>query len=169
MTKNTELKERLIKGRKRDGRCIYDEQAKSELIRACLKRGVSVARMALEHGINANMLRTWIAHHQRQELRSPSSEQAGEKATFDPVATPASKVEVVKEPDASMIIESPVPAFVPVVQASIAVSPVPALAIGLHVRLPNGVQFDLDEASLTELSSVLQILGRMKCSGSTKG
>lgn len=30
--KNTELKERLIKGRKRDGRCIYAEPAKLELI-----------------------------------------------------------------------------------------------------------------------------------------
>ena len=167
MTKNTELKERLIKGRKRDGRCIYDEQAKSELIRACLKRGVSVARMALEHGINANMLRTWIAYHQRQELQSPSSGQAGENVIFDPAS--ASKTEIVTESKASMIIESPAPAFVPVVQAPIAVSPVPELAIGLHVRLPNGVQFDLDEASLEELSSVVQMLGRMKCSGSTKG
>ncbi|WP_246247112.1 transposase, partial [Candidatus Methylobacter favarea] len=31
-----------------------------ELVEACLQPGISVARMALEHGINANLLRKWI-------------------------------------------------------------------------------------------------------------
>lgn len=55
-----ELKSRLIVGHKRDGRACYDRQAKQELIAACLRPGVSVARLALDHGINANLLRTWI-------------------------------------------------------------------------------------------------------------
>jgi transposase len=44
------------------------------MIEACLRPGVSVARVALKHGINANLLRTWItrplaldrlAHHRQ--------------------------------------------------------------------------------------------------------
>jgi transposase-like protein len=40
-----------------NGRCRYDPEAKRELVEACLQPGISVARMALEHGINANLLR----------------------------------------------------------------------------------------------------------------
>lgn len=39
-----ELRSRLVVGRKSDGRGVYDEAAKKELIVACLKQGVSVAR-----------------------------------------------------------------------------------------------------------------------------
>ena len=50
----------LVRGQKRDGRCVYDKQAKRELIRRCQQPGVSVAGMALAHGLNANLLRKWI-------------------------------------------------------------------------------------------------------------
>ena len=61
-----ELKQRLVVGRKRDGRNCYDPQAKRELIEACLQPGVSVAKLALTHGVNAKQLRTWMTKHQRQ-------------------------------------------------------------------------------------------------------
>jgi transposase len=50
----------LVRGQKRDGRCVYDRQAKRELVRRCQQPGVSVAAMALAHGLNANLLRKWI-------------------------------------------------------------------------------------------------------------
>ena len=50
----------LIVGRKSDGRCVYDREAKEELVRRCQQPGVSVAGMALAHGLNANLLRKWI-------------------------------------------------------------------------------------------------------------
>jgi transposase len=50
----------LVRGQKRDGRCVYDRQAKGELVRRCQQPGVSVAAMALAHGLNANLLRKWI-------------------------------------------------------------------------------------------------------------
>ncbi|MDP9933483.1 transposase [Variovorax paradoxus] len=59
-----ELRGRLVVGRKSDGRRVCDEADKKELIVACLKQGVSVARMAMEHGVNTNLLRTWIAAYQ---------------------------------------------------------------------------------------------------------
>jgi len=55
-----ELVPGLVRGHKRDGRCIYDRKAKRELIRRSLQPGVSVAGLALAHGINANLLRKWI-------------------------------------------------------------------------------------------------------------
>lgn len=62
----TELKRRLVVGHKRDGRSRYDPQAKRELIERAMRPGVSVARLALAHDINANLLRNWIRLHQRQ-------------------------------------------------------------------------------------------------------
>ncbi|WP_338140079.1 transposase [Burkholderia glumae] len=55
------LQSRLVADRKRDGRRKYDEDAKRELIQACLKPGVSIARTAMEHDINPNLVRTWIS------------------------------------------------------------------------------------------------------------
>ena len=68
-----ELKQRLIVGHKRDGRACYDRQAKQELIAAGLRPGVSVARLALVHGINANLLRTWIRKYQDRQDQLPHS------------------------------------------------------------------------------------------------
>lgn len=54
------LSRSLVVGHRSDGRCRYAPEAKRELVEACLQPGISVARMALEHGINANLLRKWI-------------------------------------------------------------------------------------------------------------
>jgi transposase len=59
----TRLSRSLIAGHGRDGRCLYDPEAKRELVRICLQPGTSVAKVALEHGINANLLRKWIGLH----------------------------------------------------------------------------------------------------------
>ncbi|WP_244106873.1 hypothetical protein [Burkholderia cenocepacia] len=64
------------------------------------------------------------------------------------------------------------PAFVPVVSVPPAPSPIPSrpsMMLELHVRLPNGVELELGQAIATidELTTLVQIMGRMPCSGST--
>ncbi|NKQ69719.1 transposase [Rhizobium ruizarguesonis] len=44
----------------RDGRRRYDPTSRDELVAACLEPGVSVSRLAREHGVNANLVRKWI-------------------------------------------------------------------------------------------------------------
>jgi hypothetical protein len=56
----TELVPNLIRGHRKDGRCQYDKAAKRELVRRCLEPGVSLAGVALAHGLNANLLRKWV-------------------------------------------------------------------------------------------------------------
>lgn len=58
--RTTRLSRPLIVGHGRDGRCLYDPEAKRELVGICLQPGTSIAKVALEHGINANLLRKWI-------------------------------------------------------------------------------------------------------------
>lgn len=87
----TELSRSLVVGHKRDGRCRYDPAAKRELIEAALRPGVSVAGLALRHGINANLLRTWMRQHQQREAGATS---VALPAAFIPVvpARPTAKV-----------------------------------------------------------------------------
>ena len=51
----------------RNGRRRYDPVSKRRLVEACLQPGVSLAGVAMQHGVNANLLRKWVAGHQRQQ------------------------------------------------------------------------------------------------------
>ncbi|MFM0068701.1 IS66-like element accessory protein TnpA [Paraburkholderia aspalathi] len=65
---SSDLNERVVAGFERGRRRRrFDPQAKRELVQAYLQPGVSVARMALEHKLNANLLRKWISQHQLEQ------------------------------------------------------------------------------------------------------
>lgn len=67
----------LVKGRKSNGRCVYNRAAKRALVEAALLPGVSVARLALDHAVNANLLRKWIRTHEaKQAAVSRGSERS---------------------------------------------------------------------------------------------
>jgi transposase len=51
----------------RNSRRRYDPATKRRLVEACLQPGVSLAGVALRHGVNANLLRKWVAGRQRQQ------------------------------------------------------------------------------------------------------
>lgn len=84
----------LVVGRKRNGRCVYSRKAKRALVEAALLPGVSVARLALDHAVNANLLRKWILAYQAEQTASlPGPEHPVALlpviATEPPVATPS--------------------------------------------------------------------------------
>jgi transposase len=89
MTENDpELVRPLIVGSKRDGRRRYGKQAKRELVQACLEPGVSAARMALEHGLNANLLRKWIAQYLLERERSLANVTPARRSPDQPAVAP---------------------------------------------------------------------------------
>jgi transposase len=51
----------------RNGRRRYDPVSKQRLVEACLQPGASLASLALRHGVNANLLRKWVAGQHRQQ------------------------------------------------------------------------------------------------------
>ena len=68
MTEEIEaIAKRLVVGHKRDGRSIYNAQARSDLVRASRQPGVSLAKIARTCGINANVLSNWVRQHERSE------------------------------------------------------------------------------------------------------
>jgi transposase-like protein len=69
-------REALVAGHKEDGRTVYRREAKARLVAAAVAPGASVARVARDHGLNANQLHGWIRVARRQAT------QKGSKARF---------------------------------------------------------------------------------------
>jgi transposase len=136
---------------------------------------VSVARKAQENGINANLLRKWIGQYLLERERTPASTAPTELALEPETGSRQSSGVMPVAAMPSVAAATASSAFVPIVQTRPATAPAsffepasPSMALRLHAQLPNGVQFDLGEANLETLSSVVQLLGRLPCSGSTK-
>lgn len=143
MTEDLEaLRRRLVIGRKSDGRSVYDEAAKAELVDLCLRPGTSVSRLARECGINANQVGRWLRERgqdrgRRAMIRAPSGVQA-----FIPV---------------------------PVLRAAEREQVEARSAMDLQAWLPNGVSVELRGVDAPRMIEVLAALGRLRCSASTKG
>jgi transposase len=140
-----ELKARLVVGHKRDGRSVYDETAKAELVALCMQPGASVSRLARECGVNANQVGRWVREHAQGARATGASSAPPSPATF---------------------VEVPVLAAVATPSRRHAST---GDQIGLQVRLPNGVAIDLHGVQAAQLAEVIETLGRLRCSASTKG
>jgi transposase len=139
-----DLGRRLVIGHKRDGRSVYDPQAKQELVEACLQPGASVARLARQCGVNANQVATWVRLHERR------------------AAAAAAASEVAPSPEVAKFVELKVSPAAPPAREAMS-------HLKLQARLPNGVMVDLSECDMQNAAELLQVLGRLRCSASTKG
>jgi transposase-like protein len=148
MQNDSEVLSGLVLGRLRDGRCRYDPQVKQELVRRCLQPGVSVASMAMQHGVNANLLRKWIT--QRQSRNAIAGQIA---APQDPSAFLA--VQLSAAPNAGKAVPPKV---------LVAPSHADAQPMRLRVQLPNGVAVDLGATQMQDLLVVMQTLCSLPCS-----
>ena len=132
-----DLARRLVVGRKCDGRSVYDEAAKAELVAASGRPGASVSRLARECGINANQLSRWVREHSQRRQRAVA----------------------VSSPPGQAFVAVPMPM---VTSGSPAVG-----KMTLQARLPNGVVVDLRECDPLQAGVVIEALGRLRCSAST--
>ncbi|MFD2000942.1 transposase, partial [Paraburkholderia dipogonis] len=164
MNENRDLRSRLVVGQKRDGRREFNEDAVRELVALCLKPGVSIARAAMDHDVNPNQLRRWITRYQHQILHDSREP--------DPMVIDGVSIDVPAPTVRGPSNASTLPVFVPVISAPVSPStpstPVASIALALHVRLPNGVELDFGETGVEEITTIIEVLGRLACSGSTK-
>jgi transposase len=133
----------------RNGKRRYDPEDKERLIEACLAPGVSLARLALEQGVNANQLRNWVTLRRRQAAQASGVTRGSE------------------------------PVFIPVVEAGLVISPpgnaaqiagrreAPAGSsrprssrTRLKVTMANGVRLELEGGDAQLLSAMIEALGQ---------
>lgn len=143
----------LVLSHQRDGRCRYDLRVKQELVRRCLQPGVSVAAMAMQHGVNANLLRKWITQWQS---RNTVAEQQSLPEVSLQNASPFLAVQV----------RTSAPNFraTAPTKTSAASNRPPTQAMHLRVQLPNGVAVDLGVTPMQDLLCVMQTLCSLQCS-----
>ena len=82
--KSTDIVAGLVTRQGKNGRRSYSVPAKQALAMLCSQPGVSVARTALMHGVNANLLRRWMV------LYGPGgrpANEAGTSVSLVPVST----------------------------------------------------------------------------------
>lgn len=73
----------------------HSDEFKAAVVQECMRPGVSMAAVALAHGLNATMLRKWVTGSERKGAPGPVP-AAAEMATspaFVPLALPAPAVE----------------------------------------------------------------------------
>lgn len=136
------LAQRLIVRRKADGRGVYDEVAKAELVAEGRRPGRSISRLARECGVNANQLNRWIREDREQR-------GGGHSAAIRAAMLPSPFVPVTIEAPAS----SP-PASV-------------VSSMSIQARLPNGVVVELRDGNAAQLNAVIAALGGLPCFVST--
>jgi transposase len=121
----------LVVGRKRDGRGIYDPSSKQELVEICRRPGVSVAKVARECGINANLLATWLRKR--------------EQALAD-------VVDVGAVPQAAAFIAMP---MAPVAREPVQLTQPCVPPMMLQAWLPNGVSLELQGTDAQHIATLI--------------
>lgn len=69
----------------------YTPQFKAELVAACQQPGASIAALALQHGMNTNVLHRWLKEHRQGRHRlagAPSVDPALAPQTTPPLTPP---------------------------------------------------------------------------------
>jgi transposase len=150
----SDLKERLVAGWARGGRRRrFDAQAKRELVQACLQPNVSVARMAVEYGLHANLLRKWMRNHEQAQSGGVAKSRAIENAT--PAFVPVVRIDA-----AETLARQGCPRPASTEAARLSQRP-PSLS-RLVAQLPNGVTLKLecDGPDATLMSTMIETLVR---------
>ena len=111
-----------------NGKRRFDPVEKDRLIDAALRPGVSVAHLALAHGVNANQLRNWMKLRRDRQAQGALTVAAGEEGS----------------------------AFVPVVSASpiarqVATPARPSSGMRLIATLSNGGRLEIEDVDFAPL------------------
>lgn len=144
-----------VVGVSRNLRRRYDPASKQRLVEACLQSGMSVASLALRHSVNANLLRKWIAQHQRWQSHGVAAGAIERtREAFVPVVELRGVAGALEPP-------APPPTRPPVHRAKVARHTAPA-GPRLTVEMPNGVTLRLECSGqdVDLVSAMIVTLGR---------
>lgn len=140
----------------RNGRRRYDPASKDRLVAACLQPGVSVSRLALEHGVNANLLRKWIKKRTETQSLPPSS-----SPSFIPVQIESTSDRALLRQSNMAAVDLPGTCDGVRGSASKRAAPFSSPA-KVSASLPNGVKLTLECGDVDALTAVIGALGHVQ-------
>ncbi len=139
----------------RDGRRRFETTSKERLVAACLEPGVSVSRLALEHGVNANLLRKWIKKDRAARSLPPSP------SAFIRVQLEESAERTLSRPDSVATVD--LPATCDEVDGSeLRETAVLSCPAKVSASLPNGVKLALECSDVGALTAIIGALGHVQ-------
>lgn len=139
----------------RNGRRRFEPASKDRLIAACLEPGVSVSRLALEHGVNANLLRKWIKKRTETQSLRPSSSPA-----FIPVQIESTSDRALLRQSSTTAVDASARDEVRGPESKRA-SPFSSPA-RVGASLPNGVKLTLECGDADALTAIIGALGHVQ-------
>ena len=108
----------------------YTPEFKAELVKACKQPGASIAALALQHGMNANVLHRWLKEHRLGQHQSACDTAHADASGIAPhcadaAAEPMANAQAVCAPahQAHPVPSNPVPAFIAVALGSPVMGP----------------------------------------------
>ena len=148
---------RLV-GRKRRRR--YDAAWKDRLVAACLEPGVSVSRLALEHGVNVNLLWKWIRQY-RLAQQHKAAARLPSPPVFVPVRIEAAPDRIASRSSSGLALD---------LQANDRGVRLPKSeetgrpwsAARVSASLPNGVKLRLECDDVNALTAIIGALGHVQ-------
>ena len=141
----------------RNGRRRYDPTSKERLVAACVEPGASVAKLALAHGVNANLLWKWIRQRgmaKQESFRIPPPSASA----FVPVHIDASTDHVVSRQDSAAVVldsRSRSPGVRPLEPEGTGALSSPAK---VNASLPNGVKLTLECGDVRAVTAIIRAL-----------
>ncbi|MHC2071225.1 IS66-like element accessory protein TnpA [Agrobacterium tumefaciens] len=138
----------------RQGNHHYDRTWKKQVVAAALKPDASLSRVAIDHGINTNLVRKWVRKHKAVEMEafapSPPSTSA-----FIPVRIEPATSGVIPSYNNAHALDLAASNPGAMQQASGKVSSLSSVP-KLSVTLPNGVTLSLECDDLRTLKAVIE-------------
>lgn len=144
----------------RNGRRRYDPASKDRLVAACLEPGASVSGLALEHGVNANLLWKWIRQH-RLAKKEPVPNGPPSTRTFIPVQIESATDRAMSRQSSAFALD--LPATCDEVRRSEPerIGPLSSPA-KVNASLPNGVNLTLECCDVDALAVIIGALGHVQ-------
>lgn len=147
----------------RGGKRAFDAASKARLVEACLTPGVSISRLALENGINANLLRTWIRKYRKLKAPGlPAFSPLAEVSPFVPVlAAHAERAADIDRKPGGMI----EPSAQRRERSVLANGEGAASGLRAQVSLPNGVTLSVELGDASMMAAMIGALGNVPSVG----
>ncbi len=137
----------------RQGNHHYDRAWKKQVVACALEPGASLSRVAIDHGINTNLVRKWVRKHKAAEMEalSPSPPLA---SAFIPVRIEPATSGVIPGHNSAHALDLAAsnPGAMQLASAKVASL---SSVTKLNVTLPNGVTLSLECDDVRTLTAVI--------------